>query len=84
MQSIVIMTVAFDLSKFEIFRNGDLFYPGVASLLAIVHCGGRAILYNSQGTTTRQEKKLIDKLTTSFGGKIVYARDAGNADMSIN
>ncbi|MFH1700797.1 MAG: hypothetical protein ABIE07_09450 [Candidatus Zixiibacteriota bacterium] len=78
------MTVAFDISKFDLFRDGDLFYPGVASLLAIIHCGGRVVLYNSQGTTTRQEKKLIDKLTTTFGGKIIYAHDDSNADMSIN
>jgi hypothetical protein len=78
------MTVAFDIASYPIFRDGDLYYPGVASLLAILNCGGRAILFNSAGTTTRQEKRLIDKLTQSFGGKISYARDSGNADMCIN
>jgi len=78
------MTVAFDIAKFPIFRNGDLFYPGVASLLAIIHCGGHAILFSSDGPPTRQEKKLIDSLTQLFGGRIVYARDAANADMCVD
>jgi hypothetical protein len=78
------MTVAFDIASYPIFKDGDLYYPGVASLLAIIHCGGRAIIFNSAGNTTRAEKKLIDKLTQSFGGKISYSRDSGNADMCVN
>jgi len=78
------MTVAFDISSYPIFQNGDLYYPGVASLLAILHCGGRAIIFNSVGTPTRQEKLLIDQLTERFGGRIIYARDAGGADMCIH
>lgn len=78
------MTVAFDIARFPIFRNGDLFYPGVASLLAILHCGGYAILFSSDGPPTRQEKKLIDSLTQLFGGRIIYARDAADADMCID
>lgn len=78
------MTVAFDIASYPIFQNGDLHYPGVASLLAILHCGGRAIIFNSAGTTTRQEKLLIDRLTQMFGGRIIYARDAGDADMCIH
>jgi hypothetical protein len=77
------MTVAFDIAKFPVFRNGDLYYPGVASILAIIHCGGHAILFSSDGAPTKQEKKLIDSLTQLFGGRIVYARDAGNADMCV-
>lgn len=84
LQSGMDMTVAFDIASYPIFKNGDLFYPGVASLLAILNCGGRAIIYNSAGNTTRQEKRLIDKLTRSFGGKIMYSRDSGNADMCIS
>lgn len=84
MQKILRMTVAFDIARYPLFRDGDLYYPGVASLLSILHCGGRAILFNSAGNTTRQEKRLIDKLTQSFGGKIMYARDSGNADMQIS
>lgn len=78
------MTVAFNIANFPIFRDGDLFYPGVASLLAIIHCGGRAIIFNSDGSVTRQEKRLIDQLTTLFGGKISYARDDSMADMRID
>ncbi len=78
------MTVAFDISRYPIFKNGDLFYPGVASLLAIIHCGGRAVLFSSNGTPTRQEKRLIDTLTQLFGGKIMYARDPADADMCID
>lgn len=78
------MTVAFDISSYPIFKDGDLFYPGVASLLAIINCGGRAIIFNSAGNTTRQEKLLIDQLTQAFGGKIIYSRDSGDADMCIN
>ena len=83
MHNTVGMTVAFDIAKFPVFRNGDLFYPGVASILAIIHCGGHAILFSSEGSPTKQEKQLIDSLTQSFGGKIIYARDAGNADMCV-
>jgi hypothetical protein len=78
------MTVAFDIASYPIFKDGDLFYPGVASLLAIIHCGGRAIIFNSSGNTSRTEKLLIDKLTQSFGGRVIYARDAGDADMCIH
>lgn len=77
------MTVAFDIARFKIFKNGDLYYPGIASLLAILNCGGHAILYCSQGKVTRQDKLLIDKLTMLFAGRIVFGRDAGNADMCI-
>jgi hypothetical protein len=77
------MTVAFDIATYPIFRDGDLYYPGVASLLAILNCGGRAIIFNSAGTTSRQEKLLIDKLTQLFGGRIIYARDSGSADMCL-
>jgi len=78
------MTVAFDIAKFSIFQNGDLYYPGVASILGIIHCGGYAILFSSAGQPTKQEKKLIDSLTKMFGGRIIYARDAGNADMCVS
>ncbi len=83
MHNTVGMTVAFDIAKFSIFQNGDLYYPGIASILAIIHCGGYAVLYSSDGSPSRQEKKLIDSLTQKFGGRIIYARDAGNADMCI-
>ena len=78
------MTVAFDISSFPIFRDGDLFYPGVASLLAIVHCGGQAVLFSSNGDIAPHEKKLIDKLSQSFGGKISLAPNADQADMCVN
>ena len=84
MHKAVMMTVAFDIASFPIFKDGDLFYPGMASLLAIIHCGGRAIIFNSDGAVTRQEKWLIDKLTKAFRGKIIYARDAGSADMCVS
>jgi len=77
------MTVAFDISSYPIFKDGDLYYPGVASLLAILNCGGRAIIFSSNGSVSRREKNLIDMLTRSFGGKIIYSRDSGNADMCI-
>ena len=79
-----IMTVAFDISSYPIFKDGDLFSPGVASLLAILNCGGRAIIFTSRGSVTRYEKQLIDKLTKSFGGRIIYSKDSGNADMCIS
>ena len=78
------MIVAFDIASFKLFSDGDLFYPGVASVLSILHCGGRAIVFNSAGSTTRQEMKLIELLTSSFAGQIAYASDAGGADMCVN
>ncbi|MCK5127271.1 MAG: hypothetical protein KAR42_13535 [candidate division Zixibacteria bacterium] len=78
------MIVAFDIASFKLFRNGDLFYPGVASLLSIINCGGKAILFNSNGTTTNQEMKLIEKLAATFAGQIKYASDDREADMRIN
>lgn len=77
------MIVAFDIARFRLFRNGDLYYPGVASLLSIIDCGGQAILFNSAGSTSKQEMRLIDKLTASFSGQICYSPDAGNADMRV-
>jgi len=32
------MIVAFDMATFPIFKDGDLYYPGVASLLSIINC----------------------------------------------
>ena len=78
------MTVAFDISRYPIFRNGDLYYPGVASVLAIIHCGGTAILYSSAGAVTRQEERLIDSLIRRFTGQIVFAKDAAGADMCVD
>ena len=80
----VSMIVAFDMAKYPIIRNGDLHYPGVASLLAIITCGGQVIIYNSAGALTLQEKRLIDKLIEAFGGKITYGRDSQAADMSVD
>lgn len=77
------MTVAFDIASYPLFRDGDLYYPGVASILAILNCGGRAIVFDSSRGTTRQDKKLIDLLTQAFGGRVIYARDSGNADMCV-
>ena len=78
------MTVAFDLASFPLFRDGDFYYPGVASLLSIINCGGRAIIFHSKGEISRHERKLIDELTTAFGGKILFAPNGDGADMSIN
>ncbi len=83
MQRLSLMKIAFDIASYPLIKDNDLFYPGIASLLAIIHCGGKAIIYNSKGTTTILEKRLIDKLTRSFHGKVVYAVDAEGADMSI-
>lgn len=77
------MKIAFDIASYPLIRDNDLFYPGIASLLAIIHCGGKAIIFNSRGTTTVLEKRLIKKLTDFFPGKVVYAGDAKGADMSI-
>ena len=77
------MKIAFDIASYPLIRDNDLFYPGIASLLAIIHCGGMAIIFNSRGTTTVLEKRLIKKLTDSFPGKVVYSGDAEGADMSI-
>ena len=78
------MTVAFDISRYPIFRNGDLYYPGVASVLAIIHCGGKAVLFSSTGAITRQEERLIDCLVRRFTGQIIFAPDADGADMCVD
>jgi len=78
------MTVAFDISRYPIFRDGDLYYPGIASVLAILHCGGTAILFSSAGVVTRQEERLIDCLTRRFTGQIIFAQDAAGADMCVD
>lgn len=78
------MTVAFDISRYPIFRDGDLFYPGVASILSIVQCGGQALIFSSKGDIAPHEKKLIAKLTQSFGGKIRLVANADQADMCVN
>ena len=84
MHKYLVMIVAFDIARFRLFRNGDLYYPGVASLLSIIDCGGRAILFNSAGSTSKQEMKLIERLTSSFAGQIAYGPDAGDADMCVS
>ena len=78
------MVVAFDIASFPIFRNGELYYPGLASLLAIIHCGGRAIIFNSTGKITPREQDLISQLAASFEGRITSARDRSGADMFIS
>ena len=78
------MKVAFDISSFPFFKHGDLFYPAVASVLAIVHCGGKAIIFNSTGTISDREKLLIDKLVESFQGKIIFSDTDAEADMRIS
>ena len=78
------MKVAFDIASYPLIRNNDLFYPGIASLLAIIRCGGLAIIFNSKGTTTGMEMKLIKKLINSFPGLVSYAKDASDADMSLS
>jgi hypothetical protein len=84
LQRLSLMKIAFDIASYPLIRDNDLFYPGIASLLAIIHCGGKAIVYNSRGTTTILEKRLIKKLTDSFPGRVAYAGDAKGADMSIS
>ncbi len=84
MQITVIMTVAFDISSYPFFKHGDLFYPAVASILAIVNCGGKAILFSSTGQVSSREKFLIDKMVDSFQGGIVFSMDDGGADMCIS
>jgi hypothetical protein len=81
---VVAMIVAFDIASFPIFRNGDLYYPGVASLLSIIYCGGEAIIFNSQREISRQEEILIGQLAASFEGRIIAARDGKGADMCIS
>lgn len=78
------MKVAFDIATFPLLRNNELFYPGIASMLAIIRCGGEAIIYNSLGTTTGLEMKLIKKLIRSFPGKVAYAKCADGADMKLS
>ena len=78
------MIVAFDMATFPIFKDGDLYYPGVASLLSIINCGGSALIFSSNGSVSRNEKRLIDQLTGTFGGRVIYARNASGADMSIS
>lgn len=77
------MRVAFDIAHYPIFRDGDLFYPGVASLLSIINCGGEAVIFDSRGDVPDRERRLIGKLVTSFKGKIFFARNAEGTDMSI-
>jgi hypothetical protein len=78
------MVVAFDIASFPIFKNGELYYPGLASLLAIIHCGGRAIIFSSTGHISRREQDLIGQLAASFEGRITAARDSSGADMFIS
>ena len=78
------MRVAFDIATYPLIRNNDLFYPGISSLLAILSCGGEAVIFNSLGTTTGVELKLIKKLIRSFPEKIVYAKDDDGADMHLS
>lgn len=78
------MTVAFDIASFPILKDGDLYYPGVASLLAIIHCGGNAIIYNSRRKLSSHETRLIESLAAAFEGRIVMARDSRGADMCVS
>jgi hypothetical protein len=78
-----VMRVAFDIATFPLFRNNDLFYPGIASILAIIRCGGEAIIFNSLGTTTGLELRLIKKLIHTFPGKVAYAKNSEGADMRM-
>jgi len=77
------MKVAFDIASYPVFKDGDLFYPGLASLLAIINCGGEAIIFSSNGSVSLKEIGLIKKLGESFSGRITYAEDAGGADMCV-
>ncbi|MCP4568618.1 MAG: hypothetical protein GY841_13660 [FCB group bacterium] len=78
------MTVAFDIASYPFFKHGDLFYPAVASILAIINCGGKAVIFSSTGKVSSREKLLIEKLTDSFNGKIIFSMDDGGADMHIS
>lgn len=77
------MRVAFDIANYPIFRDGDLFYPGIASILSIINCGGEAVIFDSRGNVPDREMRLIEKLITSFKGKIFFAQNAEGTDMSI-
>jgi hypothetical protein len=79
------MKVAFDIASYQIFKNGDFFYPGLAALFSIISSGGLAIIFNSQRRLTAAEKILIDKLTASFSGQIIYsATGSTGADMTVS
>ncbi len=77
------MKVAFDIATYPVFRDGDLYYPGMAALLAILHSGGIAIIYKSHGEILDHERRILDKLVEAFRGKIIVSADDRDADMNI-
>lgn len=77
------MTVAFDIANYPIFKDGELFYPGIAAVLAIINCGGTAILFTSRGVLSNREKKMIDELARMFNGRLVFGQDNSGADMCV-
>ena len=84
MHRVISMKVAYDIATYPVFRDNDLYYPALASVLAILHCGGEAIIFKSTGAVTTQEKRLIDKLIGVFGGQIRFSDSGAGADMCVS
>jgi len=77
------MKVAFDIGKCPIFQNGEYYYPGLASLLALLGSCGRVIVYNSNGNISERDRRLLDRLINSFGDRILYSADGSGIDVAF-
>lgn len=78
------MKVAVDIATYPVIRDGDFYYPAVASLLSILHSGGIIVIFKSQGLISDYEQLLLEKLAAAFRGKIIVAADGRNTDMCIS
>jgi hypothetical protein len=79
-----IMKVAVDIATYPVIRDGDFYYPAVASILSILHSGGIIVIFKSQGLISDYEQLLLEKLAAAFRGRIIVAADGRNTDMCIS
>lgn len=80
----IVMKVAVDIATYPVIRDGDFYYPAVASLLSILHSGGIIVIFKSHGLITNYEQLLLEKLAEAFRGRIIVAADGRNTDMCIS
>jgi hypothetical protein len=80
----IYMRVAVDIATYPVIRDGDFYYPAVASLLSILHAGGIIVIFKSQGIISEYEQLLLEKLAAVFRGRIIIAADGQGTDMRIS
>lgn len=84
MQGYSDMRVGVDIATYPVIRDGDFYYPAVASLLSILHSGGIIVIFKSQGIISEYEQLLLEKLAAAFRGRIIVAADGQGTDMRIS